>query len=130
MDLLQPGPSSWTLFPADIPEFLWQDLEIVDQELTAMVLPDLEKKWYRFLFLDRGRRVAALNALGISHGDIKHDCFGLSENFHDIALFDFSIAYTFTPQRPCLTNGTPKLRTLKRALWVDLSNTRYVTLMM
>lgn len=128
MDLLQPGPSSWTLFPAEIPESLQQQLEIFEQELIAMPMSDLEKRWYCSLLLDRGRRVTALNALGISHGDIKHDCFGLSQHFHDIALFDFSISYTFMPRKPCLTNVTTRLRTLKRALEVDLRNTLYVTL--
>lgn len=128
MDLLQPGPSSWTLFPTQIPQYLQQEHDLIEQELMAIPMSYLEKRWYRSLFLDRARRVAALNALGISHGDIKHDCFGLSEHFHDIALFDFSISYTFTSRRPCLTNGTARLRTLKRALEVDLRNTRKVTL--
>ncbi|OCT52735.1 hypothetical protein CLCR_11116 [Cladophialophora carrionii] len=72
----------------------------------------------------------ALHGLGISHGDVKPDCFHPPGSTHDIALYDFSRSYTFSPERPCLTNGTRRLRTLKRAEKVDCRNVQKTVLEM
>ena len=84
-----------------------------------MDLSELKKRWYLSVLRRRLQMVAALNALGISHGDIKDDCFGLLDSPHDIALYDLSRSYTFTKVRPCVTNGTRRLRSMKRAAEID-----------
>lgn len=100
------------------------DVNILEEELTPAALTLVEKKWYVSIFKERLAKVMALHALGISHGDIKPDCFGIPGYVHDIALYDFSRSYTFTPERPCMTNGTQRLRPLKRAMKVDKRNIR------
>ncbi|OAL32913.1 hypothetical protein AYO20_07704 [Fonsecaea nubica] len=79
---------------------------------------------------DRIRMLKALQKLGISHGDVKPDCFGLPESPHYIALYDLGRSYTFSPDRPCITNGTRRLRPLKLAEKVDCRNAQHTVLKM
>ena len=127
MDILQASIECRRLYPAEGPETLQDDIDAFEDDLKKLGLPLVEKKWYKSLFKERIERVMALHALGISHGDIKSDCFGLPDHIHDIALYDYSLSYTFTPERPCMMNGTRKLRPLKRAVQIDRRNIRLET---
>src|SRR5689334_4162972 len=62
------------------------------------------------------------------HGDINDTCFGLEEWIHDICIYDFSRSYSYTPKRPCMMNGTSKLKSLKCATDRDRRNVKYVTM--
>ncbi|PLN82968.1 hypothetical protein BDW42DRAFT_192558 [Aspergillus taichungensis] len=71
---------------------------------SQVQLSDLEEKWYVSLFADRLRRLMALHRIGITHGDVRDDHFRLPKEFYDSVLYDFSIAYTFTPVKPYRMN--------------------------
>lgn len=88
-----------------VPPYLNDDLQVLREELRGKELSSLETKWYESLFIDRLKRLTALHSIGITHGDIKEDCFRLLDDFHDTVLFDFSHAYTITLQRPHAVQG-------------------------
>ncbi|PWY91291.1 hypothetical protein BO94DRAFT_583912 [Aspergillus sclerotioniger CBS 115572] len=78
--------------------------------LEDLSICPFEIDWYASLAEDRCRRVNALLDIGIVHGDIRDDHFRLPGDFYDIVLYDFSMAYTFTPIIPytiCFTTPKP-----------------------
>lgn len=98
--------------------------EILRTELAKLDISPLEKRWYLSVLNDRLRMAMSAHTLGILHGDIKPDCFGLPNSPHDIVLHDFSRAYTFTRERPCAMNAIRRLRTFKHAVEVERRNIR------
>ncbi|KAH0829824.1 hypothetical protein FOPE_10606 [Fonsecaea pedrosoi] len=100
-DLLQPGIQDRRLQSASVPEVFRPYLDELQFALVNADLSDVEGSWYLSVLNNRLKMVTVLHALGISHGDIKGDSFGLPQSLHDIALHDFSRSYTFTPERPC-----------------------------
>jgi hypothetical protein len=98
--------------------------KILHTELAKLDISPLEKRWYLSVLNDRLRMAMSAHTLGILHGDIKPDCFGLPDSAHDIVLHDFSRAYTFTRERPCAMNGIRRLRSFECAVEVERRNIR------
>lgn len=90
--------------------------------MNTLNLPPVEEMWYSQIFLERAVKLTILHAICITHGDIKNDCFQIPHHPHDVALYDFSLAYTFTPEKPCMMNGSTRLIPLKKAAEIDLQN--------
>ncbi|KIW28866.1 uncharacterized protein PV07_04729 [Cladophialophora immunda] len=124
IDLLQLGIENRRLQSASVPEGFRPHLDSLRLALVDMDLSEVEERWYLSVLKSRLKMVTALHALGISHGDIKSDCFGLPVSLHDIALYDFSRSYTFTPERPCRL----RLRPLKREVDVERRHVRETVL--
>lgn len=118
LELLRSSLRSRCMCSNSVPSYLMTDLQLLRDEMkagvevksgekcgTKLLLLPLEIQWYESLFLDRLKRLTALHYIGITHGDIKEDHFRLPTDFHDCVLFDFSRAYTFTPQRPYMVQA-------------------------
>lgn len=119
LDLLDNVREHRHLYPEDLSGSSTKHVEALQTALVDMDLSLLEKRWYLSVLRRRLQMLSALNALGISHGDIKADCFGLPDSPHDIVLYDLSRSYTFTPDRPCVMNGTRHLRSMRTAAEKD-----------
>ncbi|KAH0843987.1 hypothetical protein FOPE_08960 [Fonsecaea pedrosoi] len=130
LEYLTPGQRSGRLYADNRSDRARTYLESLQAEFVCLDLSKIEKRWYLSVLGDRIRMITALNGLGISHGDVKPDCFGLPDSPHDIALYDLGHSYTFTPDRPCITNGTRRLRPLKLAEKVDCRNAQHTVLKM
>jgi serine/threonine protein kinase len=105
IEYLRPSLTSRCICSNSVPTYFSKDLELLRNESTNTNLSTLEKRWYESLFIDRLKRLTALHSIGITHGDIKEDHFRLPGDFHDTVLFDFSRAYTITPERPYVVQG-------------------------
>ncbi|OAL38870.1 hypothetical protein AYO20_01621 [Fonsecaea nubica] len=103
-------------------------VEALQADLAKLDLSPLEERWYLSVLNERLTKVTAAHTLGILHGDIKFDCFGLPQSPHDIVLHDFSRAYTFTRERPCAMTGMVRLRSLKHAADVERDHIRICVL--
>jgi hypothetical protein len=91
-------------------------------QLNTLDLPPVEEMWYLQTFLDRANKLTTLHALCITHGDVKNECFQIPQYPHDVALYDFSLAYTLTREKPCVMNNSIRLIPLKDAAEIDLHN--------
>lgn len=107
IELLRSSPSlkSRCLCSNSLPPYFNQDVQLLREDNKGKNLSLLEFRWYESLFIDRLKRLTALHSIGITHGDIKEDNFRILNDFHDTVLFDFSHAYTITPQRPHMVQG-------------------------
>ncbi|KIW39664.1 hypothetical protein, variant [Exophiala oligosperma] len=129
-DVLTIGLEGRRLHSAGVVDDSAPHAEALRTELAKLDVSPFEKKWYSSVLNDRLRMAMSAHALGVLHGDIKPDCFGLPNSPHDIALHDFSRAYTFTRERPYAMNGILRLRTFKHAVEVERRNIRSCVLEM
>lgn len=121
METLRFDLASRCLLPAEVPKYLEKNVAEIQEKLHGLGLPAFEKQWYQSLFVDRLRILTVLHALAITHGDIKEEHFRLSDEFHDVGIFDFCRSYTYTPRFPYMTNAA-RPRTLKRAMEIERSH--------
>lgn len=102
LEVIHPRLASRRILAANHPSCATENAKRFSQRLqdSQLELSDLEEKWYVSLFADRLRRLTALYRVGITHEDVRDDHFRIPGDFYDSVLYDFSIAYTFTPVRP------------------------------
>jgi len=122
MSPLTVEPTLDSLRTSHVPPHLNRFMAKFQAELNLSGLSRVEAKWYHQVLLGRAIRLTVLHSLCITHGDVKDEIFRIPLHPHDVALHDFSTAYTFTPERPCMMNYFPRHMTLKRASDVDLFN--------
>jgi serine/threonine protein kinase len=122
MSLLSAEASYRYLHSSEIPSHLREPMAALQAQLNTLNLPPVEEMWYSQIFLERAVKLTILHAICITHGDVKNNCFQIPHHPHDVALYDFSLAYTFTPEKPCMMNGSVRLIPLKKAAEIDLQN--------
>jgi serine/threonine protein kinase len=110
------------LRPSEVPSYLHDYMARFQDHLKTLNLPPVEEMWYSQILLGRAMSLTTLHAMCITHGDVKNDCFQIPRHPHDVALYDFSLAYTFTPEKPCVMNGSTRLIPLKQAAEIELHN--------
>lgn len=122
ISLLKADAMQRHLYPSEIPSYLHDFIARFQDHLRTLDLPPVEEMWYSQILLGRAMNLTTLHAICITHGDVKNDCFQIPHYPHDVGLYDFSLAYTFTPEKPCVMNGSMRLTPLKKAAEIDLLN--------
>jgi len=94
-------------------------LDKVDSFLAAIDISPMALPWYRAVAASRLSRIQTLHSVGIIHGDCTNHNFQMDEKIHDGPCHDFSLAYTFSKERPIMMCASIRALSYHEAVGAD-----------